>query len=325
LLAFVAVQLGGSAALEQSRIPLFDRAFKAKFDHLQARLAAVPNQRLLLMLGSSRTLVGLRAGRLANRVERPHALVFNFGLASGGPMTELLVLRRLLDAQVRPDFLFVEIFPLFYNRPRQHTFEEWYLNGARLTLAEVAWLSAYHGEPSRLFFQWSKARCLPWSSHRTALWEYLAPNHCTQGTDANTAMDDHGWNHFFVSEITPAYRRLFTAQATAQYSDFLGDFQLSATAAQATNDLLALCRRERIPVALVVMPEAQSFRSLYSPTPRAGLDAFITDLSRRWNLPLIDARSWIDDDGFWDGHHLIPAAADAFTDRLGRETAHFLD
>lgn len=325
LLAFAGVQLGGSVVLEHGWPPLFDRAFKAKFNHLQARRAAEPDRRLVVMLGSSRTLVGLRAGRLTRKEAGRPTLVFNYGLASGGPMTELLVLRRLLDAQIRPDFLFVEIFPLFYNRPRQHTFEEWYLNGARLTLSELGWLSAYHGEPSRLFLQWAKARCLPWTAHRTALWEHFAPNLCTHGPDANTAMDDHGWNHFFVAEVTEAYRRLFTAQAADQYRDFLGDFRLSATAARATNDLLALCRQERIPVALVVMPEASLFRGMYSPTPRDGLNAFITSLSRHWNLPLIDARTWIDDDGFWDGHHLVPSAADAFTDRFGREAAQLLE
>src|SRR5262249_25747976 len=103
------------------------------------------------------------------------------------------------------------------------------------------------------------------------------------------------------------------------------DFHLSNTAVQAMNDLLALCRQERIPVALVLMPEAGFFRAMYSPTPRTGLDAFITELSRRWEVPVVDARNWIADDGFWDGHHLVPHAADAFTDRLGRETRRYVN
>ena len=324
ILAFVGVQLGGSVALEHGYPPLFDRAFKAKFAHLLAQRAAAPDHRLVLMLGSSRTLVGLRADRLCKQENGRQTLVFNLGLASGGPMTELLVLRRLLDAQVKPDLLYVEILPLFFNQPRQFTFEEWYLNGGRLTLAELAWLSRYHVEPSRLLLQWSKARCLPWSSYRTALCEHFAPNLCTRAPDADTAMDDHGWNHFFRAEVTPAYRRLFTRYTIDQYSQFLGDFHLSATAAQAMNDLLALCRREQIPVALVMMPEATFFRVMYD-KPRAGLDQFVTDLRRHWDLPLIDARNWIEDEGFWDGHHLVPSAADTFTDRFGREVARLFN
>lgn len=324
-LAFLGVQLGGSWALELAPFPVYDRPFKAKFDHLLTLRATAPDRKLVLMLGSSRTLVGLRAGRITQNKGGQELLVFNFGLASGGPMTEFLALRRLLNAQMKPDFLFLEILPLFFNQPREHTFEERYLNGGRLTISELAWLSAYHVEPRRLLFQWCKSRGLPWSSHRTAFWEQFAPALAVRGPDADTAMDEFGWNHFFVAEVTPEYRQRFTANAVNQYSHFLGDFHLSATAAQAMDDLLALCRREQIPVALVLMPEASHFRAMYSPTPRAGLDAFIGDLSRRWNVPIVDTRAWLEDAGFWDGHHLIPSAADAFTDRFGRETASLLN
>ena len=34
---------------------------------------------------------------------------------------------------------------------------------------------------------------------------------------------------------------------------------------------------------------------------------------------MIDAREWVPDVGFSDGHHLLPAGATTFTDRLGRE------
>ena len=35
-------------------------------------------------------------------------------------------------------------------------------------------------------------------------------------------------------------------------------------------------------------------------------------------MPVLDARGWVGDDGFWDSHHLRAAGAVAFTERLGR-------
>ena len=34
---------------------------------------------------------------------------------------------------------------------------------------------------------------------------------------------------------------------------------------------------------------------------------------------MIDARTWVDDRGFWDTHHMLPAGAHQFTERFGRE------
>jgi hypothetical protein len=78
-------------------------------------------------------------------------------------------------------------------------------------------------------------------------------------------------------------------------------------------------------VVLLLMPEGSAFQALYTPAARPGIEAFLADLSRSRHLPLIDARHWIDDDGFWDSHHLLPDAADLFTDRWARESARILD
>lgn len=52
----------------------------------------------------------------------------------------------------------------------------------------------------------------------------------------------------------------------------------------------------------------------------ARLDAYLQGLSRRFNVPVIDARAWIDDEeAFNDSHHLKPASADRFSDRLCSE------
>src|SRR5262249_47575099 len=120
-------------------------------------------------------------------------------------------------------------------------------------------------------------------------------------------------------DTSPPERRRWEEFARSQYAAVLSDFRLAERPAQAYRDLLALCRDEHIPAALLVMPEGSAFRGLYPPQGRVALDAFLADLSREFAVPLIDARSWVDDDGFWDGHHLEAGGAEVFTERFGRE------
>jgi hypothetical protein len=89
--------------------------------------------------------------------------------------------------------------------------------------------------------------------------------------------------------------------------------------AQAVRDLAALCRRERLPFAFLLMPECSQFREMYAPSFRAGLDGLFADIRRGGEFELIDARCWVPDDGFWDGHHLHVEGATVFSDRFARE------
>ena len=49
------------------------------------------------------------------------------------------------------------------------------------------------------------------------------------------------------------------------------------------------------------------------------VDAYLNQLRRDLDLPVLDTRRWVPDSGFSDGFHLYPEAAAAYTERLGRE------
>jgi hypothetical protein len=49
------------------------------------------------------------------------------------------------------------------------------------------------------------------------------------------------------------------------------------------------------------------------------LDAFLGDVTRAFGVRLVDARDWLPDAAFYDGHHLLPAGAKAFSVRLAIE------
>jgi hypothetical protein len=295
-----------------------DSAYTAKLQRLRERLAEAPGRPLVLLLGSSRTLVGIRAERFGTTPDGRPAIGFNFGLQGGGPLLQLVCLRRLLADGIRPDLLFVEVLPLLFNQPHEHPIEEEWLRAERLTLAELLALRPYHTEPARLYQRWLKSQGVSRTLRRTPLWRELAGNGAVRPAveDWLNSMDGHGWNHHFLAPLTPEYRRQATEETLKQYTAACGEFRLAGGAAGALAELLRRCRHESIPVVLYHMPEGAAFRSLYAPGVRKGLDDFIAGVCRHWNLSLIDARDWVNDDGCWDSHHLLPDAAVAFTERL---------
>ena len=88
--------------------------------------------------------------------------------------------------------------------------------------------------------------------------------------------------------------------AYQQYSVYLKDFHLGGLTCRALEDLLDLCRQERISRALLLMPEGSEFRSWYPADSWAQIDSYLQNLSRNYAAPLINAREWVDDDGFTD-------------------------
>jgi hypothetical protein len=81
-------------------------------------------------------------------------------------------------------------------------------------------------------------------------------------------------------------------------------------------DLVALCRREHVPVVLVLTPEGSLFRSWYTPAARDGPRRLLAELQAVYGVPVIDGTEWLPDEDFTDGHHAAPAGAAAFTERL---------
>jgi hypothetical protein len=88
---------------------------------------------------------------------------------------------------------------------------------------------------------------------------------------------------------------------------------------RALEDVLSRCRREGIPVTLLLMPEAAPFRALYSAAAREALAELLVRLRRDWGVDVVDARTWMEDAAFSDTHHLLADGARRFTERFGRE------
>ena len=66
----------------------------------------------------------------------------------------------------------------------------------------------------------------------------------------------------------------------------------------ATADTVQLCLDERIAVVVLVPAEGSAFRSYAPAVEETHLNA-VRQLTQELGVPLVDARTWVDDDGFY--------------------------
>ena len=311
---FVIAQIALGICVDQFWRPIRDPEFAYLLRQVTARLAESPGRPLVLALGSSRTRMGLQAARLS---QSSGDLVFNFGLPGSGPMMQQLALRRLLDAGVRPNFLFLETIPVSLSRREGAPMEERQLDPARLNRDEATRIQGYYGQPYKLWGRWLVARLLPTLRHQTELRQVLALDVEAAGPTGNGGpVDNYGWQAW--EPVPPNLVERKTHATFNQYGKALRDGNLGKGPADALRDLLEMCRREGIPAAVIVPPESSVFRAAYV-VPDSPLDTCVRQLTDQRGVRLFDARWWVEDPGFLDGHHLSRIGADQYTRRFRRE------
>jgi hypothetical protein len=327
VLFFACAQLGLALAMEHWRPELRDPEYGAKRARLRARLAENPGRPLLLVLGSSRTNLGIHPAALPALPAVPgrggvpaEPVVLNASLMGAGPVLELLCLRRLLADGIRPGWVLVECWAPYLSQ-EGNLAEVLRIPVSRLAWGDVRVLRRYHPRPDELCQAWCLARVAPWSSSRFTLLAACA-REClpmaARQDDLWELIDPSGWLPFQGSP-TPRAVRQHVERVHDLFGPLLGRFHVSAISDRALRETVLVCRREGIGVALLVMPESPEFQGWYPLAARAAADSYLDRLSRECRVPVLDARDWCPDEDFADGYHLLPAAADRFTERLGRE------
>jgi hypothetical protein len=305
---------------------LRDPYFGGKLYSLRQRLAgpagATPD---LVMLGSSRTGLALRGQRIETQLAREvdtTPVAYNFGVPGAGPVMELICLRRLLAAGIRPRLLLIEVFPSLLGGHEPAPQEAHFLAASRLSLSEILLLERY-GFPKEFYRRdwWASMPLVPWYAHRFAIlnlaYPKLLPVHLLLQGDGG--VDAAGWWLPQCSGMTPQRGRRLAELTRQEYTPVLKDFCLCNAACRIERRLLDLCRDQMIPAILVLMPEASEFRKLYPPAAWAQIEDFLEQLSCDYGVLVVNAREWIADEEFYDLHHLQPSGASLFTDRLCRE------
>ncbi|MBA4191937.1 MAG: hypothetical protein C0467_28490 [Planctomycetaceae bacterium] len=252
--------------------------------------------------------------------EHPVA-VFNWGVPATGPVTYLLHLRQLLADGHRPALVLLEIHvPTFAKLPGG-PLESFFVNGAQFNKAEIEWLASYDFPADRLHREHRKVAFFPWTSLRFPLvgrvWPSLLPFGNRYDWSRNT--DEYGWRPVLLGSVTPEQHATAFARAAAEYRNTLAAMTLGDAQVSALRDLISLCREQGIRLAFLRMPESMEFRALYSHATSAQVDQLMTTIAAESGCNIVNAREWMPDDAFVDGHHMMRDPTAAFTDRLTRE------
>jgi hypothetical protein len=281
-----------------------------------AKLERLKGERPTLMLGSSRVLLGFHAARFERATGAP---AFNFGTPATGPITHLVYLNRLLDRGITPGTLLLEVLPPMLSDGPDGPIEQTFLSGERLTSEEVSVVEGFGFRAETVRPKWRESVYAPWYSLRCQVVGRVAPSWLpwNHRYDWGRKTDPHGWATPPRQSVTDEERTEHVAKAHAEYAATLAGLNPQGRPLEALKRMVVMCRERRVPVTLVLMPEATTFRAMYP----AGLDERIEGTLETLGVPLIDARRWLVDADFYDGHHPFTGGAEVFTDELAKRVA----
>lgn len=305
-------------ALAIGRLPeVRDPLYADKAAKLRERIAAQPDLPVVVQFGSSRTSNALRGADIAS------ANVFNFGVPAAGPVVQGVYLRRWLDEVQRTDLVLLEMFPAQLASQVPRPIESHFTNPERFAPAEAEAV-VDHGFPAETFG--TAPRVPAPYDYRLQLLGRLFPAWLPWANryDSSRGTDAAGWMKSIYDNPTPDQRAAAVARAKAEYGGILQTLHVGGPTADALRESLELCRARGVRAAVVLMPEGRSFRKLYSVDARLRVGDFIRSLERDFGPVVINARSWLDDAAFIDGHHALPEGATAFTTNLAERIAPLL-
>lgn len=322
-LALVALNLGLAATLDRQPA-LRDPIYYAKEDLLAKRLAGESHDRVVVVaLGSSRTgnaFHPITAEREISRATGKRCVAFNISLPGGGPVTQLVHLRRLLKRGIKPDIVLVEIIPSMCAERDGTPPEMAHLRPDRVSLAELDELTALGAASDEYRDEWVEAVANPWFGFRFQLLGFIQPKWTPPGVvkGGRKFPDPTGW-HPWAQPVTPETYLKDLATAHGEHFDNLQRLEVGRVASEALDEIYATCRREGIVAIPVITPEGADFRAWYGTKAQAATAALLASGNAGTGGRAVDAREWLPDNAFADGHHVQQGFAPDFTRRLVKE------
>jgi len=328
LFFFACAQVVLSLYLNERRPELRDPAFGLRLRTLQKRLRENPTAPLVILLGSSRVLNGLAPAHMTVTLdqERVAPLIFNFAFTGAGSVRELMTFRRLRAAGIRPDWLFLETWPVLW--PEEGAFAERRL----IVEEELHWtdltvLSRYLPGKCDFFANALKGNLVPLLCYRSRMLHASARFLLSRELEQRLAQEEEdwacpdgtGWLPYRKIPADLAAQRREVEKGLLVAAPLLNPLRISPDSDRALRELLDQCRADGIKTALFLMPEHSACRSWYTPQTRAVVGSYLRQLSQDYQVPVFDTRDWVSDAYFADFCHLTPQGVGPFSERFGRD------
>jgi hypothetical protein len=326
--ALIVIQ-GTARALISGPVPEWrDPTFEIKARRLETILkGAKAPPYLIVMTGSSVTCNLFQSKLVENTLTSSprqttdalpkQVVAFNMGNHGSGPLTQLVYLKRLLERNVRPDHVVLELSPHLFNGKDLVDIKRF--PAAYLSDRDWETIQQFNPDGEMQQHMWQRA-LFPAYAHRlgilNCLGRFLLP-----GKDKvqiwDSGVDDRGWGELkpVASERIQANSRL----VLKEFEPLLRDFQPGPASLEAFRQVLQLVHDERIAASVLLAPQDPAFRSLYSQQSLKAFNGIVGELCRRYEVQFVNAFDWLEQEMFNDCVHPNSRGADLFSRRLASE------
>ena len=318
---FIGLQVGLRVVIDYWRPEFRDPAFEIKARRLQQALARSARPPVTVVaVGSSITGDGFQAklleNLLAGNLHRP-TLFFNMNSMGSGPLTDLIWVRRLLDRGIRPNLVVIELAPIFFGDAGTPTdisrFPPHILEGRDLDVIQrygrdadlqskwwACWLATAHGH--RLTILNCTAKFLLPTEDKINLWG---------------SSDERFWTA--LEPLSPADLQERLPRLKEYFTAHHHHYRVGETSLNALKELLVLLKKEKVPAAIVKMPEGPTLRNAFPVDQLIRLNERVMDLARQQDCYFVDAFEWLGDEDFTDCYHATRKGASTFSRRFAAE------
>jgi hypothetical protein len=319
LLVFALIQGAIALTIELWAPSWREPVVRSRVEHFRVRAGAdQPNLQSVLFLGSSRFQYGIRVEMLERDLSKslgaPTA-VFNYGVSGANIRTSHRQWRHLRATGVRPTLAVVEVVPTsLHEGCSREDIPLSYTPPGELDWTDIEETCRLDSDHAHLYWENVLARAIPSYGHRLVITTRVLPNlhpqsHRRQADEFQDATEPP----------TQPDPEAALRHAYKEHGLQLGFMRVGKKNIADVEALLADLRADGVKTILLVSPEGPIFRSWYRPYGWSNVDAALKDLCARQNVQYVCARFWLEEDAFFDSHHMNVPGSIQFCDRLSRE------